>query len=114
MFHIVARGRCWVSVADGERHGADEGDVIVLPYGDQRSVGGSEPAAPVPILSLLAAPPWASLPVLRHGAGGARTDIVCGYLHSVDPLFDPARAPFRGCSWYGRRTDRRRTGSGRA
>jgi AraC-like DNA-binding protein len=26
---------------------------------------------------------------LRHGAGGERTDIVCGYLHSTNPLFDP-------------------------
>src|SRR5690349_12314551 len=33
MFHIVVRGRAWVS-AGGERHWADEGDVIVLPYGD--------------------------------------------------------------------------------
>ena len=30
------------------------------------------------------------MPVLRHGGGGARTEIVCGYLHSDDPLFDPA------------------------
>jgi transcriptional regulator GlxA family with amidase domain len=34
--------------------------------------------------------PWASLPIFRHGGGGARTDLVCGYLHSDDPLFDPA------------------------
>jgi len=89
MFHIVVRGRAWVT-AGGERHWADEGDVIVLPYGDQHSVGGSSAATPVPILSLFAPPPWQSLPVLRHGAGGDRTDIVCGYLHSEDTLFDPA------------------------
>jgi AraC-like DNA-binding protein len=29
------------------------------------------------------------LPVFRHGGGGTRTDLVCGYLHSDDPLFDP-------------------------
>ena len=27
--------------------------------------------------------------MLRHGEGGAETDVVCGYLHSRDPLFDP-------------------------
>lgn len=90
MFHIVARGRCWITVDDGERHWADEGDVVVLPYGDQHAVGGSDAAAPVPIATLIAPPPWSSLPVLRHGSGGRRTDIVCGYLHSVDPLFDPS------------------------
>jgi AraC-like DNA-binding protein len=89
IFHIVAEGSCWISLLDGERHWASEGDVIVLPYGDPHRMGGEEPAACVPIFSLLAPPPWESLPVLRHGAGGERTDLVCGYLHSTDPLFDP-------------------------
>ena len=89
MFHIVARGRCWVTLDDGERYWADEGDVIVLPYGDQHRVGGTKDAAVVPITSLMEPLPWAAPPVLRHGAGGDRTDIVCGYLHSEDPLFDP-------------------------
>ncbi len=34
--------------------------------------------------------PWKHLPVLRHGGGGSGTELVCGYLHSEDPLFDPA------------------------
>lgn len=89
IFHIVASGSCWISLADGERHWANEGDVIVLPYGDPHQMGGAEPATSVPIFSLLAPPPWEALPVLRHGAGGERTDVVCGYLHSADPLFDP-------------------------
>jgi AraC-like DNA-binding protein len=90
MFHIVAQGRCWVSVDDGVKHWADPGDVLVLPYGDQHSVGGSDDAVVTPIHSLFPEPPWATLPVLRYGLGGTRTDIVCGYLHSADPLFDPA------------------------
>jgi AraC-like DNA-binding protein len=48
----------------------------------------------VPILTLLEPPPWQSLPVLRHGTGGPRTDIVCGYLHSDHPLFNPALCAF--------------------
>jgi AraC-like DNA-binding protein len=89
IFHIVARGTCWISLADGERHNAREGDVIVVPYGDPHQMGGSEPARCVPIFSLLDPPPWEALPVLRHGGGGDRTDVVCGYLYSEDPLFDP-------------------------
>ena len=89
LFHIVAAGRCWVAAADGERHWASRGDVIVLPYGDDYTMGGSAPADRVPLLNLMARPPWATMPVLSHGAGGERTDIVCGYLHSEDPLFDP-------------------------
>lgn len=94
LFHIVAAGTCWVEAA-GERHWARRGDVIVLPYGDDYAMGGSDvEAEPVPILTLVASPPWDDFPVLRHGAGGDRTDVVCGYLFSSDPLFDPRVAVF--------------------
>ena len=89
MFHIVAEGSCWVAGPDGERHWAQEGDVIVLPYGDPYEMGGIAETASVPIFSLLAPPPWTTVPVLQHGDGGDRTDVVCGYLQSNDPLFDP-------------------------
>ena len=32
------------------------------------------------------------MPVVRHGPGGERTDVICGYLDVEDPLFDPALA----------------------
>jgi AraC-like DNA-binding protein len=89
MFHIVAAGKCWIECGGGERLWASEGDVIVLPYGDEYRAGGTDDATVVPIMSLLDPMPWRTLPVLRHGAGGARTDIVCGYLHSEHPLFNP-------------------------
>jgi len=39
LFHIVASGSCWVAGDDGERHWAEAGDVIVLPYGDHHVIG---------------------------------------------------------------------------
>ena len=90
LFHIVARGTCWVATEDDERHWAAEGDVIVLPYGDQHIIGGEAPAECVSILTLLDPLPWTNLPLLHHGGGGARTELVCGYLYSEDPLFDPS------------------------
>ena len=94
VFHIVAQGTCWVSLVDGERHWAGEGDVIVLPYGDQHRIGGVQPATCVPIDTLLDPLPWDHLPVLRYGGGGDRTDIICGYLYSEDPLFQPELRAF--------------------
>ena len=94
VFHIVAQGSCWVAGDDGERHWAGPGDVIVIPYGDRHDIGGETPADRVSVLSLMDTPPWSELPVIRHGGGGERTDIVCGYLHSTDPLFDPAMRVF--------------------
>jgi AraC-like DNA-binding protein len=90
LFHIVATGSCWVAADDGVRHRADQGDVIVLPYGDHHTIGGDAPADCVPINTLLDPLPWDHLPTIRHGGGGERVDLVCGYLYSEDPLFDPA------------------------
>jgi AraC-like DNA-binding protein len=94
LFHLVANGTCWVRVDGGEKHWAHSGDVIVLPYGDQHQMGGVEEAEAVPIMSILEAPPWRQMPVIRHGVGGDATDVVCGYLHSQDPLFDPRLRAF--------------------
>ena len=90
LFHIVASGSCWVAVDDGVRYWAAQGDVIVMPYGDHYVMGGAGAAECVSILSLLDPLPWAVIPVLRHGGGGGRTEVVCGYMHSTDPLFDPS------------------------
>jgi AraC-like DNA-binding protein len=43
-------------------------------------------------MDLMSPPPWTQLPVVRHGAGGERTDVICGYLDVDDPIFDPALA----------------------
>jgi AraC-like DNA-binding protein len=94
LFHLVASGACWVTVGEGERHWARHGDVIVLPYGDQHRMGGVSDADPVSISSILQMPPWRQMPVIRHGKNGTLTDVVCGYLHSQDPLFDPGLRVF--------------------
>jgi AraC-like DNA-binding protein len=89
LFHVVSSGTCWVQVGDGPKHWAATGDVIVLPYGDQHQMGGETETETVPIETFLQPPPWTTMPVLRHGTGGPRSDVVCGYLHTTDPLFNP-------------------------
>ncbi|MDP3892964.1 AraC family transcriptional regulator [Nocardioides sp.] len=89
LFHVIGSGRCWVALEDGDRYWAGAGDVVVLPYGDLHRVGGIAEADCVPVDTLLDPPPWDRMPVIRYGAGGDRTDVVCGYLDVDDPLFDP-------------------------
>lgn len=89
-FHIVASGRCWIALDGGDAHWAERGDVIVLPYGHQHRMGGEVQTDCVSVVELMAPPPWTELPVVRHGTGGNRTDVICGYLDVEDPLFDPA------------------------
>lgn len=90
LFHLVTAGACWIELNEGERHYAVRGDVIVLPYGDQHTMGGDSEANVVPIASLLDPVPWSKFPVIRYGAGGSRTDVICGYLDAAGPLFDPS------------------------
>ncbi|WP_266094971.1 AraC family transcriptional regulator [Microlunatus elymi] len=89
LFHVIAAGRCWAALPAGERHWAKEGDVIVVPYGDVHAMGGAAVSDVVAMEDLLEPPPWQRIPVITLGAGGARTDVVCGYLSSDHPLFDP-------------------------
>ena len=89
LFHVVATGQAWIETDESDRHWAAAGDVIVLPYGHSHRMGGTEPAECVPIADLIDPPPWVRMPVIRHGAGGTATRLVCGYLVSDDPLFDP-------------------------
>ena len=83
LFHVVASGRCWVAIEDGEKHWAYAGDVFVLPYGDIHTMGGSQPAEVVEMATIIDPPPWTRMPLVRHGAGGQRTDVVCGYLTAI-------------------------------
>ena len=93
LFHIVAAGACEIVLDSGESLTATAGEVIVIPYGNRHVMRGETPADSVPpIASLMDEPPWHELPVLRHGGGGDRTDVVCGYLDCEDPLFDPGLA----------------------
>ena len=94
LFHVVASGTCWVAIDGGEKHWAIRGDVIVLPYGDQHRMGGVRDAETVSMATHSADAAVAEMPVIRHGEDGEQTDVVCGYLHSQDPLFDPGLRVF--------------------
>ena len=91
LFHVIASGRCWIATEGGEKHWASAGDVIVLPYGHGHRMGGSaDTSVLAAAASLLSAPPpWEQMPVIEYGEGGARTQVMCGYMLCDDPLFDP-------------------------
>jgi hypothetical protein len=56
LFHVVADGECWVAVGGGQRHWAQRGDVVVLPYGNSHAMGGTAEAECVSIFSILNPP----------------------------------------------------------
>lgn len=89
-FHVIAGGGCWVEVTGREPAWLDEGDAVVLPYGDTHRLGGRErAAASVPVGPLLPPPPWNDMPLVEHGGAGDATQIICGFVQCDELLFHP-------------------------
>lgn len=88
-FHIIARGSCWLELKDHEPVWLEEGDAVLLPYGDSHGLRGRAQADKVPAGQLLPPPPWPDILVVEHGGDGGRTDIVCGFLQCDELLFNP-------------------------
>src|SRR5262249_33302158 len=65
LFHIVAQGRCLVRSRGGALVEAGAGDVVVIPYGEQHVMSSAEDVEPIPIESILSAPPWDRLPAIE-------------------------------------------------
>lgn len=92
MFHLVAEGSCWVEIEGRGKVWLGKGDMIGFPLGHQHLMGAGESAnapAPVRLSSLLPPPPWTGMPIVRLGADGAYTHMICIYLHCDELLANP-------------------------
>ncbi|MEM8608293.1 MAG: AraC family transcriptional regulator [Myxococcota bacterium] len=92
LFHIVTGGECWAEVESEPRLLLKEGDVVVFPYGDPHAMGWEDGARQVSVTELLPMPPWDEPPRVRCGGDGQETNVVCGFLHCDDALFNPLLA----------------------
>ncbi|HEX7891314.1 MAG TPA: AraC family transcriptional regulator [Ramlibacter sp.] len=89
LFHVAVEGRFTITLDSGVTATVNAGDAVVLPYCDVHTMGWPKDTPAVAIASLVPPPPWAAMPVVRHGGGGAPTRILCGYLHCAELLFNP-------------------------
>ena len=88
-FHVLTQGRCSVAVGEEDPFELSSGDVIALPYGDPHAMGNPLADNHTPLASVLAPPPWPKCPIVVHGGGGERTQLICGFLHCDEALFSP-------------------------
>lgn len=93
MFHVIEAGSCWLEVAGQPRAEVRAGDVVVFPFGDAHAMGHGQPARVDSVTQLFPGPPpWREPPRLVYGGSGAPTEIVCGFLHLDQALFNPLLA----------------------
>ncbi len=83
-FHAVTEGRTWLSV-EGEERFLETGDLALVPHGRGHTLS-SEPGVPATRIETL---PHEHVndryAILRHGGGGARTNLVCGAVRFDHP-----------------------------
>lgn len=77
-FHVVTSGTCHLEVDGGDPTLINTGDLVLVPHGDGHRAWGTQPAPTPIVLDLPHEYMSERYAVLRHGGGGARTDVVCG------------------------------------
>lgn len=80
LYHFVVEGRLRARMSDGAEIEIGTGEVFMLPHNADHLLGTDFSLPPVPTSRLVEAPPAAGLWEIRHGGGGKRTRIVCGFL----------------------------------
>jgi AraC-like DNA-binding protein len=86
LYHYVAEGRVTAQLPGRPAMDFDAGEVLILPNNDEHKMGSSLalPATPHNTIPVKVRPED-GLMIVRHGGGGEKTRIVCGYL-SCDKL----------------------------
>jgi AraC-like DNA-binding protein len=90
-FHIIERGRGWITLANQLPVLVGSGDLVIIPHG-LGHVLGDDPATPALPLEEIAA---RGIPLhngLRYGGTGLETQIVCGSFHFENPTANPILA----------------------
>jgi AraC-like DNA-binding protein len=92
IYHLVTEGRCEASVRGGPAVCAQGGDLIIIPTGEEHSLGSdlARPAVPGGRLVIQRGPD--EVPQVRFGGGGEVTRMVCGYLACDASRFDTVLA----------------------
>jgi hypothetical protein len=79
-YHYVVEGRLTAQIPNNAPVEVEAGEIIIFPHNDGHLLGSDLELPPVPSKQVVRVSPESGLFVIRHGGGGARTRIVCGFL----------------------------------
>jgi AraC-like DNA-binding protein len=85
MFHVVNSGRCWVDVKGAEPRLLRRGDLALVPHGEGHRLASEPGIAAARLFDLPRERVSERYEILRHGGGGAATNLVCGAVRFDHP-----------------------------
>jgi AraC-like DNA-binding protein len=85
MFHVVTAGRCWLVVEGAEPRLLQPGDLALVPHGEGHQLLSELGETAAPLFDLPREQLSERYELLRHGAGGDVTKMVCGAVRFDHP-----------------------------
>jgi len=85
MFHVVTSGRCWLEVEETEPRLLQPGDLALVPHGEGHRLASEPGIAAAKLFDLPRELVSERYEILRHGGGGAATNVVCGAVRFDHP-----------------------------
>ena len=88
-YHYVIEGELQVAVEDSESQELRSGDVVLFPHNDTHILGSDIRLPSVFGAELMRLPEGGGLYSIRHGGGGVKTRMICGFLGSDNASGNP-------------------------
>jgi AraC-like DNA-binding protein len=88
-FHYVVDGEFEVSVGEDIPMRLRQDDMVLFPRNDPHLLGSDLRLRPVPVGDIMLPPEGGRLASIRHGQGGPKTRLICGYLGSESRMLNP-------------------------
>lgn len=88
-YHYVVDGEMHVQVPGMDPFVLRPGEIVLLPHNDVHRLGSDLNLPPVSGAAVVQPSQDGGLHSIRHGGGGARTQLVCGYLGCSGPEVNP-------------------------
>jgi AraC-like DNA-binding protein len=79
-FHLVVEGAFQLQLEDGRLWELRAGEAIMLPHNDAHVMTSAPDLPPVAVSEIVQPPQDLGVARIRHGGGGERTRLVCGFL----------------------------------
>jgi Cupin len=80
LYHYVVEGRLSAQIPNETPVDIEAGEVVIFPHNHGHLLGSHLDMPPVPSRQVVRVSPESGMFVIRHGGGGEKTRIVCGFL----------------------------------